>query len=124
MKIVGFEVNNGLRLGVVEGDAVIDLQAADAATPSDLGESLRASNGASLTFNSIAVANTGGTIEAQGAGSTVNLNNSTITVGCNNIFGEDPPQEFGFEFGNAFGIPGSTYDNIGRFVYARLTKKF
>lgn len=52
------------------------------------------------------------------------LNNSTITVGCNNIFGEDPPQEFGFEFGNAFGIPGSTYDNLGRFVYARLTKKF
>ncbi len=38
MKIVGFEANNGLRLGVVEGDAVIDLQAVDAALPSDLGE--------------------------------------------------------------------------------------
>ena len=45
MKIVGFEANNGLRLGVVEGDAVIDLQAADAATPTDLGEALRRSNG-------------------------------------------------------------------------------
>ena len=45
MKIVGFEVNNGLRLGVVEGDVVIDLQAADAATPTDLGEALRRSNG-------------------------------------------------------------------------------
>jgi acylpyruvate hydrolase len=45
MKIVGFEANNGLRLGVVEGDAVIDLQAVDAATPSDLGEALRRSNG-------------------------------------------------------------------------------
>src|SRR5471030_701766 len=45
MKIVGFEANNGLRLGVVEGDAVIDLQAADAAAPTDLGEALRASNG-------------------------------------------------------------------------------
>jgi acylpyruvate hydrolase len=45
MKIVGFEANNGLRLGVVEGDAVIDLQAVDAGTPSDLGEVLRASNG-------------------------------------------------------------------------------
>jgi len=45
MKIVGFEANNGLRLGVVEGDAVIDLQAADAATPCDLGEALRRSNG-------------------------------------------------------------------------------
>jgi 2-keto-4-pentenoate hydratase/2-oxohepta-3-ene-1,7-dioic acid hydratase in catechol pathway len=45
MKIVGFEANNGLRLGVVEGDAVIDLQAVDAALPGDLGEVLRRSNG-------------------------------------------------------------------------------
>jgi 2-keto-4-pentenoate hydratase/2-oxohepta-3-ene-1,7-dioic acid hydratase in catechol pathway len=45
MKIVGFEANNGLRLGVVEGDAVIDLQAVDAALPGDLGEVLRLSNG-------------------------------------------------------------------------------
>jgi 2-keto-4-pentenoate hydratase/2-oxohepta-3-ene-1,7-dioic acid hydratase in catechol pathway len=45
MKIVGFEVNNGVRLGVVEGDAVIDLQAADASVPTDLGEALRRSNG-------------------------------------------------------------------------------
>jgi iron complex outermembrane receptor protein len=52
------------------------------------------------------------------------LNNSTITAGVNNVFGEDPPKEFGFEFGNAFGIPGSTYDNLGRFWYVRLTKKF
>jgi hypothetical protein len=52
------------------------------------------------------------------------LNNSTFTVGVNNIFGEDPPKEFGFELGNAFGIPGSTYDNLGRFVYVRLVKKF
>jgi 2-keto-4-pentenoate hydratase/2-oxohepta-3-ene-1,7-dioic acid hydratase in catechol pathway len=45
MKIVGFEVNNSLRLGVVEGDGVIDLQAVDANMPSDLGEVLRRSNG-------------------------------------------------------------------------------
>ena len=45
MKIVGFEAKNGLRLGVVEGDAVIDLQAVDAKVPADLGEFLRASNG-------------------------------------------------------------------------------
>jgi acylpyruvate hydrolase len=45
MKIVGFEANNGLRLGVVEGDTVIDLQAVDAAVPSDLGEVLRRGNG-------------------------------------------------------------------------------
>jgi 2-keto-4-pentenoate hydratase/2-oxohepta-3-ene-1,7-dioic acid hydratase in catechol pathway len=45
MKIVGFEANNGLRLGVIEGDAVIDLQAVDANTPTDLGEALRRNNG-------------------------------------------------------------------------------
>jgi 2-keto-4-pentenoate hydratase/2-oxohepta-3-ene-1,7-dioic acid hydratase in catechol pathway len=45
MKIVGFETDNDLRLGVVEGDAVIDLQAADSGTPGDLGEVLRRRNG-------------------------------------------------------------------------------
>ena len=45
MKIVGFEANNGLRLGVVEGDAVVDVQAVDASVPDDLGELLRRSNG-------------------------------------------------------------------------------
>ncbi len=45
MKIVGFEANNGFRLGVVEGDAVIDLQAVDPTLPGDLGEVLRRSNG-------------------------------------------------------------------------------
>lgn len=45
MKIVGFEGNNGSRLGVVEGDNVIDLQATDAGLPGDLGEVLRRNNG-------------------------------------------------------------------------------
>ncbi|HEX5778103.1 MAG TPA: fumarylacetoacetate hydrolase family protein [Xanthobacteraceae bacterium] len=36
MKIVGFEASGGLRLGVIEGDQVIDLQAVDANLPSDL----------------------------------------------------------------------------------------
>jgi len=45
MKIVGFEANNALHLGVVEGDQVIDLQAVDPKVPSDLGEWLRASKG-------------------------------------------------------------------------------
>jgi acylpyruvate hydrolase len=45
MRIVGFEGNNGLRLGVVEGDSVVDLQAVDANLPSDLGEVLRRTNG-------------------------------------------------------------------------------
>ena len=45
MKIVGFEANNSARLGVVEGDNVVDLQAVDANVPSDLGEVLRRNNG-------------------------------------------------------------------------------
>ncbi len=44
MKIVGFEAN-GPRLGVVEGENVVDLQAIDANTPTDLGEVLRRGNG-------------------------------------------------------------------------------
>src|SRR5262245_7463157 len=45
MKIVGFESSNGLRLGVVEADNVIDLQVADSNVPGDLGEVMRRSNG-------------------------------------------------------------------------------
>src|SRR6185295_7174973 len=45
MKIVGFEANGGLHLGVVESDQVIDLQAVDTGIPSDLGECLRRNNG-------------------------------------------------------------------------------
>ena len=45
MKIVGFESSEGLRLGVVEGDNVIDLQAVDAKVPSNLADVLAQSNG-------------------------------------------------------------------------------
>jgi 2-keto-4-pentenoate hydratase/2-oxohepta-3-ene-1,7-dioic acid hydratase in catechol pathway len=45
MKIVGFEADGGLRLGVVEGDQVIDLQAVDSKVPADLGAVLAANNG-------------------------------------------------------------------------------
>lgn len=45
MKIVGFELNKQLHLGVVDGDAVIDLQAVDPKVPADLGEWLRANGG-------------------------------------------------------------------------------
>src|SRR4029078_2688485 len=40
MKIVGFESNEGLRLGVVEGENVIDLQAVDAKVPTNLAHVL------------------------------------------------------------------------------------
>jgi acylpyruvate hydrolase len=45
MKVVGFEAEGGLRLGIVEGDQVIDLQAADPKVPADLGAALAANNG-------------------------------------------------------------------------------
>ncbi len=45
MKIVGFEGEAGPRLGIVEGDQVIDLQAVDPKLPSDLGEVLARNNG-------------------------------------------------------------------------------
>jgi len=51
-------------------------------------------------------------------------NNTTITVGVNDIFGEDPPSSFGFEFSSSNKYPGFLYDNLGRFVYARVIKKF
>ena len=40
MKIVGFEANNGARLGIVEGDNVVDLQAADAQFAGRFGRDL------------------------------------------------------------------------------------
>jgi 2-keto-4-pentenoate hydratase/2-oxohepta-3-ene-1,7-dioic acid hydratase in catechol pathway len=45
MKIVGFKTAEGRRLGLVEGDQVIDLQAADPKTPKDLAELLRQTEG-------------------------------------------------------------------------------
>src|SRR4051812_13817974 len=45
MKIAGFEADGGLRLGVVEGDQVIDLQAIDPNLPGDLRTVLDAMNG-------------------------------------------------------------------------------
>ncbi len=51
------------------------------------------------------------------------LNGTTITLGCDNITGEDPPKSFGFG-GNTTGYPGFLYDATGRFVYVQLTKKF
>ncbi len=51
------------------------------------------------------------------------LNNTSISVGCNNVFGTDPPKAFG-GFGNSVGTPDFIYDSIGRFVYVSLTKKF
>jgi acylpyruvate hydrolase len=45
MKVVGFELKGQLRLGLVDRDEVIDLQAGDPSIPADLGELLRRSEG-------------------------------------------------------------------------------
>jgi acylpyruvate hydrolase len=45
LRIVGFEKDTALRLGVVDGDSVVDLQAVDARVPGDLGRWLAASDG-------------------------------------------------------------------------------
>jgi acylpyruvate hydrolase len=45
MKIVGFEANGATRLGVVEGDQVVDLQAVDANLPGNLADLLAKTNG-------------------------------------------------------------------------------
>jgi len=51
------------------------------------------------------------------------LRGTIITIGCNDVFGQDPPKAYG-EGGNGVGYPGFTYDATGRFVYGRLTKHF
>ena len=51
------------------------------------------------------------------------LNGTTITLGCDNIFGQDPPRAYGFGANPTF-YPGFLYDATGRFVYLQLTKKF
>jgi len=45
MKIVAFEGQGGARLGAVEDDQVVDLNAADSRLPADLGEFLAKNNG-------------------------------------------------------------------------------
>jgi 2-keto-4-pentenoate hydratase/2-oxohepta-3-ene-1,7-dioic acid hydratase in catechol pathway len=45
MKIIGFEADGGLRLGIAEHDEVIDLQAVDNRLPDNLGDVLAANNG-------------------------------------------------------------------------------
>jgi iron complex outermembrane receptor protein len=51
------------------------------------------------------------------------LKGTTFTIGCNNVFDQDPPFASG-QGGNSVGYPGYTYDSTGRFYYVRLTKKF
>ena len=48
------------------------------------------------------------------------LNHTSVTIGCNNVFGQDPPRALA----SAFGYPSAIYDATGRFVYVSLKKKF
>ncbi len=47
------------------------------------------------------------------------LNDTTITLGCNNVFGHDPPTA-----ATAANYADFLYDSTGRFVYFSLTKRF
>ena len=64
-------------------------------------------------------------VETQPVASWKNwLNNTSITIGCNNVFGQDPPKAYGSMFTNPYGYPFFIYDGTGRFVYVSLKKKF
>ncbi len=51
------------------------------------------------------------------------LSGTSLGVGCQNVFDQDPPKAYGFG-GNGINYPGYTYDASGRFVYVRLRKSF
>ena len=54
MRIVGFRSDKGLRLGIVENDEVIDLQAVDPGLPNDLGVVLRRFDGDLVALKAVA----------------------------------------------------------------------
>ena len=54
MKIVAFEGQGGPRIGIVEGDQVVDLQSADPKIPNDLREALAKTNGDTKQLGEIA----------------------------------------------------------------------
>jgi len=54
MKIVAFEGQGGPRIGIVEDDQVVDLQAVEPKVPNDLGEALAKTNGDTKQLGEIA----------------------------------------------------------------------
>lgn len=50
------------------------------------------------------------------------LKGTTLTLGVNNLFGQDPPVAFGG--GSGANYPANIYDSTGRFLYASVKKKF
>jgi 2-keto-4-pentenoate hydratase/2-oxohepta-3-ene-1,7-dioic acid hydratase in catechol pathway len=54
MKIVAFEGQGGPRIGIVEDDQVVDLQAVEPKVPNDLGEALAKTNGDTKELGEIA----------------------------------------------------------------------
>ena len=50
------------------------------------------------------------------------LNETSIAIGCNDVFGQDPPKAYGADFTNSYSYPALIYDGTGRFVYVTLKK--
>ncbi len=130
-KIFGQDSNGNLKEHYVHGTFFIDLQGsydftfaapvesqAVAGYSKDSKEVVRGKDGKAVETAASQTAGYGLPVWKQV------LNNTTITVGCNNVFGQDPPKQIGNNFSNANGYPGFIYDDIGRFVYVQLTKKF
>lgn len=49
------------------------------------------------------------------------FNDTTLTIGCNNILGQDPPKAYLF---TNSGYADFIYDSVGRFVYVSVKKRF
>src|SRR5260370_33036386 len=93
MKVVGFNTKEGLHLGVVESEEVIDLQAVDASAPNDLGEWLRRDNGDLTSLKALAQrARSNARRPLGGLDYTLPVARpgKIICLGCNY---RDPPQE-------------------------------
>ena len=102
-------------------DANISGQTLDISKATTNAGTLRASNGGTLSLGSIAVANTGGVIEAQ-VGSTVNLNYATITGGTLTNSGGSLNAGYGTQFnGTGAGITLNGTLTLGNGVQPKLT---
>jgi iron complex outermembrane recepter protein len=125
----GFDVIGTVRLisGFIEQDADLNIHNVDRRWLLDLQASYDFSTLVSKPSATTSSKDGKNSVSTEATGSMsfwdTLLNGTTFTVGCNNVFDQDPPFASG-QGGNSVGYPGFTYDATGRFVYVRLMKKF